>query len=580
MADGGNFKPETKIQRYRKLNQALESEQSSFHDQWRDLRDHVKPRRLRLTKDDKNRGNKRNQKIVDMTAPLAARTMQSGMHAGITSPARPWFNVLTADPDLNLYAKVKRWLHAVTGVLRNIYLRSNVYNSFPLLYGDQGVFGVGAMIAVRDAKDVIRTYVPPVGSYRMALNDRNVVDTFIRDVPMTVRQVVRAFGDPMAGPDSRWKPFSIHVKNLWDQNNLDADIPVAHVITANADYDYSKSVSTSKRYASCYFEDATGTGYTSNDREQFLSESGFDTFPVFVGRWEASLGDVYGTDCPGMTALGDIKALQLMQKRKAEAVEKMVRPPMTAPTAMRNTKASILPGDVTYLDVREGQQGFKPVYEVRPQVSELTADIKEHQQRVSRAFYEDLFLMLAMLDRREITAREIDERHEEKLIMLGPTLERENDEILDPFTDWAFSIAYEDGLLPPIPDEILRARVPLRVEYISIMAQAQRMIGLGGLRNFSGYVTSLTGVFRSAGDKMNTDRAIDAYGEMTGVDPNVIRSDDETAAIRRERAAREQAAAQDAAKAQAAENLATLSKASLEEKSVLSEMAGEEGETV
>lgn len=574
MADAGDYKPEDKIQRYRKLNQALETEQSSFHGQWRDLGDHVKPRRLRLAKDDKNRGDKRHQKIVDVTAPLAARTLQSGMHAGITSPARPWFNVLTADPGLNEFTKVKRWLDAVTKTLRNIYLRSNVYNSFPLLYGDQGVFGTGAIVGMRDAKDVIRTYVPPVGSYRMALNDRNTVDTFIRDVPMTVRQVVRAFGDPAAGPGKRWANFSIHVKNLWDQSNLDADVPVVHVITANADYDASRSAAKYKRYASCYFEDAGGGYYTPSDRELFLSESGFDHFPVFAGRWEATLGDVYGTDCPGMTALGDIKALQLMQKRKAEAVEKMVRPPMTAPTALRNTKASILPGDVTYLDVREGQQGFKPAYEVQPRVAELTADIKEHQQRVSRAFYEDLFLMLAMLDRREITAREIDERHEEKLIMLGPTLERENDEILDPWTDWAFTVAYEDGLLPPVPDELLREGVPLRVEYISIMAQAQRMIGLGGLRNFSGYVTSLAAVFPSAGDKFNSDKAIDSYGNMTGIDPNVIRSDDEVAAIRQERAAREQQAAQDAAKQQAAEQIKTLAGANMEGKNALTELAG------
>lgn len=548
----------SKAVRYRSLQADLQREQQSFHGTWQDCADHMKPRRLRLRKTDKNRGDRRDRKIIDGTAVLASRTGQSGMHAGITSPARPWFNLLTADPDLNKFARVKRWLHDVTQRLRNIYLRCNIYNALPTVYGDQMVFGTTAMFGVRDAKDVMRFYVPPVGSYSMALNDRNIVDTIVRDVPMTVRQVVRTFGDPTAGPAKRWANFSKTVRDLWEKGNLEADVPVCHVITANADYSPRMSAARLKRYSSCYLEDYNG-GHQKEDEEKFLRESGFDYFPAFTPRWEAAMGDVYGTDCPGMQALGDTRALQLMQKRKAEAIEKHVRPPMTAPAEMRNTRASILPGDITYVPTREGQNGFKPAYEVKPDIAALTADIRETQQRISRAFYEDLFLMLVMMDtnRERVTAREIQERHEEKLLMLGPTLERENDELLDPVIDWSFGIAYDDGLMPPPPEEM--QGVPLRVEYVSIMAQAQKMIGLGGLREFTGYVLELSKVVPSAGDKLNTDAAIDEHGDMTGVNPNIVRSDDEVAKIRQERAAQQQAAAraeQAAQEAKAVKDLA------------------------
>jgi len=84
-------------------------------------------------------------------------------------------------------------------------------------------------------------------------------------------------------------------------------------------------------------------------------------------------------------------------------------------------KASILPGDITYQDVREGQQGFKPVYQVDPRINELEQKQAQVRQRIQRAFYEDLFLMLANDYRNDRpTAREIDERHEEKLLALGP----------------------------------------------------------------------------------------------------------------------------------------------------------------
>jgi len=52
------------------------------------------------------------------------------------------------------------------------------------------------------------------------------------------------------------------------------------------------------------------------------------------------------------------------------------------------------------------------------------------ENRIERSFYVDLFLMLANSDRRQITAREIEERHEEKMLMLGPVLQRLNDELL------------------------------------------------------------------------------------------------------------------------------------------------------
>ena len=47
---------------------------------------------------------------------------------------------------------------------------------------------------------------------------------------------------------------------------------------------------------------------------------------------------------------------------------------------------------------------------------------------------------MAFSDRRQITAREIEERHEEKLLMLGPVLERLNDELLRPLIDRTFNI--------------------------------------------------------------------------------------------------------------------------------------------
>ena len=57
---------------------------------------------------------------------------------------------------------------------------------------------------------------------------------------------------------------------------------------------------------------------------------------------------------------------------------------------------------------------------MRLDLGALAADIADVQGRIKEAFYANLFLMMAESDRREITAREIDEQREQKMLMLGP----------------------------------------------------------------------------------------------------------------------------------------------------------------
>src|SRR5699024_1389045 len=210
-----------------------------------------------------------------------------------------------------------------------------------------------------------------------------------------------------------------------------------------------------------------------------------------------------------------------------------------------------------------GLQGLRPIYEVNPRVQELMLDIEAHEQRIHRAYFADLFLMMAMSDRRQITAREINERHEEKLLMLGPVLERLNDELLDPLIDLAFRLMLAqdiDGNLVPPPPQELEGR-ELRVEYISVLAQAQRLGAIRGIERFSGYVGNLAGVDPTALDKVNIDKASDVYADITGVDPELVRSDEEAAAIREQRAQAQQQAEQMAALQQGAQGAKLLSEA-------------------
>lgn len=544
-------KSQSRRERYEILRGQLDLERSSFISHWREIGDYILPRRPRFNTSDNNRGDKRNSKIIDSTGTLAARTLSSGMMGGVTSPARPWFRLTTPDPSLSEFGPVKTWLHQVSNRMASVFLRSNVYNALPILYKDLGTFGTGTMVVEEDFDKVIHCYPIPVGSYYLANDAKLRCRVFVRELTFTVRQVVMKFGmrDEKTGAYS-FKNISTHVKGLWDNGQYETSVNVRHIVHPNEMYSPNKLGAQYKKYASCYYEvggdmkNTSSASYMESEQTKLLRESGYDYFPPLAGRWETTGEDVYGTSCPGMDALGDVKSLQLGEKRIYQAAELKLRPPMVGPSSLRTAKASILPGDITYLDEREGQKGFRPAYQVDFSTREMEEKQAQTRQRIQRAFYEDLFLMLSQSDRREITAREIDERHEEKLLALGPVLEQLNQDILDPLIDNTFYFMMEQGQIPEPPEEI--AGVNLKVEYISIMAQAQKLLGVASMDRFAGFTGNL---IKLSGDpgvamKVDFDQLIDEYGDATSVPPGIIRSDEVVAQMRAQQAKAQQAAQQ------------------------------------
>lgn len=580
---GEHVKNLSKRKQLELLRVQLENERSTFTSHWRDLGDYILPRRPRFYTSDVNKGDRRNNKIIDSTATLAVRTLRSGMMSGITSPARPWFRLTTPDPGLQEFGPVKSWLFEVQNRLSTSFLKSNLYNILPIAYGDLGTFGTAPIAVTPDFSGNIMHFESfPVGSYMIAKDNWGVVNTFVREFRMTVSQVVSMFiqVEPGSGK-ADWSNVSSYVKNLFDTGQTQDWIEIVHVIKPNDYYNPNKIESKYKKFYSCYYEKGISGGTNQNylqNEEKLLSEKGFDYFPILCPRWEVTGEDVYGTSCPGMDSLGDIKQLQLGEKRTFEAIEKMIRPPMQGPSTLKNQSVSQLPGDLTYIDTPAGGQGLRPVHEVNFRIQEMEMKQGQIRDRVRRSFYEDLFLMLANSDRRQITAREIEERHEEKLLALGPVLEQLNQDLLDPLIEIAFKIHVENGLLPPPPEEL--QGVDLKVEYVSIMAQAQKLVGLAGIERFTGYVGQLAQFDPSVLDKFNIEQAVDVYADITSVPPTMVRSDEEVAGIKQQRA-QAAAQAQQIQNAQvAAQGAKTLSETAVGDSNALEMMINQAGGSV
>lgn len=511
--------------RQRKLQrqQALWTERTSWVQHWREISEYQQPRAGRFLVTDRNKGEKRHNAIYDRTPIGAQRTLSAGLMSGMTSPARPWFRLTLSDPELRELGPVKTWLHRSSSLLREIFNVSNTYRALQQGYGELGLFGTWANVVLPDFDNVIHHYPLTIGEFAIATNAKGIVDTLAREYQMTVGQMVDQFGI---------ERVSSNVKNLYDRHQLDQWITVMHLVEPNQGRDPRKADNKNMRWASTYID----LNDTRNDA--FLSESGFKRFPVLAPRWEVTGGDIYGSS-PGMEALGDVKQLQHAQLRSAQAIDYKVNPPLQAPIEYKENNRARLPGGMMYVANTGQGTGIRSAFEVNLDMSHHLENIQDIRNRINDAYYAPLFMMLANDTRSGVTATEIAERHEEKLLMLGPVLERLHNELLSPLIDITFDYASEAGILPPVPEEL--AGRELNVEFVSTLAQAQRIVAAQGADRLIATVGSIAQLNPQVIDKVNWDQVVDDYAENYGVNPEIIVPDDQVAEIRAQRAQAQQA---------------------------------------
>lgn len=551
----------------------LEDDRSSWRSHWIEISDYLIPRRGRYLLESQNsKGRKRNTKIVDNTGGQSLRTLAAGMMSGMTSPARPWFRLQTPDPEMMDAAGVKDWLGQSERIIRTILTRSNFYNSASTIYTELGAFGTAALYRRRHPTDIVSFRPFTAGEYVIAEDEYGNVDTLGREFTMSVSQVVEQFVIQRDGTED-WSNVSKTVKRLWDQKNYDERIEIIHLIQPRRmeERDLTRPLDPkNKAFMDVYMEKGA-------DGDKLLQEGGFDRFPAYCPRWDVLGGDVYGVS-PGMEYLGDIKQLQHEQKRKAQAIDKMVNPPMVGSLSLKGKPSTVLPGGTTYVDPQQGSQGFQPAYLVQPRINEMMMDIQEVQGRIQRGFYADLFAMMINSDRRMMTATEVAERHEEKLVLLGPVLQRLNTELLDPLIEDVFLFAYEAGMLPPPPPAI--EGVDLEVKYISLLAQAQEAVAAASIERTFSFAGNLSAVFPDIVDNLNADEAIRNYGEILGTSPEILRDADQVEAIRAQRREAQQAEQQMMQLQQGAQAAKVLSEADTQNPNALTALLQGGGTTV
>jgi hypothetical protein len=487
---------------------------------FRDISELILPEGGFFDDDNPNQNIEINYKtMLDGRPANYATIFASGMQSGMTSKASQWFEVTTIDDDLAKWKPAREWFEKVRNILMGIFEASNIYRDFYNVYLENGVFGTGCMAVYYDYENVIRSESHTIGEYFADVNQYGKVDTICRYIQMTVANVVNEFG---------LNNVSNTVKKLYDDNNLSEYIKVCQLVEPNDGRQPFKKDSANMAFRSVYWEDGS-------DLDKILRYSGYNRFPYMVPRWKTrTTAEAYGRGSPGWRSLGDSKTLQEFNKYQLHGIARAADPPLQIIGDISGGVLNSLPGAANFIRSND-RAGISSLYDNNflQGLQNLDNAILAKQQKIAEFFFVDLFKMLNSIDRPQMTAREVAERHEEKLMVLGPILDSEEEEHLDPCIEMAYEIALENNAIPPPPKELEGQE--LKIEFTSILAQAQKMVGTANIEQFVAFAGGLAAANQEVLDGIDFDETLADYGDKVNFPANCLRSKEQIAELRQAR---------------------------------------------
>ncbi len=503
-----NFTPEEIIKRVDKLS----SERQNYNVFWQDVAKYIVPRKAYITRT-RTPGAKYDYDIYDTTAMMANIILAAGLHSYLTNPNSKWFSLRVQDEVANKDEDVKLWLSDTEGRIYNTLNASNFNQQIHELYLDLGAFGVACMYEEEDPKNNVRFYTRDIAEIYLCENEREEVDTVYRKFTLTARQAFDKWGE---------KAGEV-VKNFYDKKEYDKSVTFIHCVTPRYVRDISKENSRDMPFESTYIEVS---------KKHLVNESGYQEFPYFTPRFNKNSGEVWGSS-PGMVSYSDIRMLNEMVKVLIRAAQKIVDPPIVLPHDGFILPIKYGPGALNFRTKNTANDKIEPLgtYANIPVGMEI---INDYRNLIKKNYFVDLFLLLADPARKDMTATEVMQRVEEKMLILAPVLGRLMNEFLDPLINRTFAILWRTNKISPPPD-ILQG-LPYEIEYISPLARSQKLDQMKSINSFLTLISQMAAVKPDVLDNVNEDEVVKNIQDLYGVNPKFVRGEDEVKAIREARA--------------------------------------------
>lgn len=488
---------------------------------------------------------RRSDAIVDNILNDCANVLAAGLQSGLTNPTTRWFRFKLRDTELMQFKPVKEWLYKVENIIFEILLKSNFYKLSPLAYKEMGLFGQPCMLQEENERTITHFHLFTIGEYMLAANDNDIVDTFVHPFSTTVHRLVSKFG---------FENLPKTIQQSYENNQILVRHNVVHEIIPNFMMNKGKMDAKNKPYLSVYYLS------DFHDDDGILRISGFDGFPIRSPRWEPLSGEVYAI-APAMNGMGMAKSLQKWHLTRHYGVDMQVKPPINVPSDMYDNgkKPSLIPGGINPYNSRKGDNKVTPTMNVNIDLSGINLSIESAKTDIKTAMLYNLFNAVLNSDKR-MTATEVEKVSSEQMVQLGPVFNNITGEFLSPTIITTYNYADKMGALPPPPPELEGAE--LGIEYISMLAMAQKSVELSAALDFTQFVGMVSSYEPAAKKKLDVYALIDDYADKRGVNPKIVNSNEEVAEMNKAEAAQRQQMQQMAMAKQVLEGAKTLSEIS------------------
>ena len=497
----------------------MAGDRATWEQHWREIARLVLPRQSDFNQS-QTPGAKRTEFMYDATAALALERFAAAMESMLTPRTGRWHKLTTDDAALDEDPDVRAWLDAVTEALfaARYSPRANFASQAHETYMSLGAFGTGAVFVDEVMGLGLRYKSLHLSELFFAENMAGAIDTVHRRFEYTARQAAQ-----------RFKTLPERIRTAADKEP-ERKFEFIHCVWPRDDVKPGRRDWRGMPFASVY---------VAVEGRQIVDEGGYRSFPYAVSRYVTAPREIYGRS-PAMTVLPDIKMVNEMSKTTIRAANMAVDPPLLLSDDGVLQAFQMRPGALNFGGVGPNGEPMVKALENRGRFDISLEMMDQRRKVVNDAFLVTLFQIL--VETPAMTATEAMLRAQEKGALLAPTMGRQQSEMLGPMIERELDILASAGQLPPMPDALIEAGAGVRVEYESPMVRAQRAEeGVGILRTLEG-ITPLAQIDPTVLDGINPDETLRALADINGAPQKVLRTREEVAAIRQQRAGQQQAA--------------------------------------
>lgn len=436
--------------------------------------------------------------INDSTAIKAALRMTAGIFSYLMPVGVKWLELKPADNRYKDDREIIRKLSEATDALHSYIWRSNFQREIFTTIRSLVVFGTGCIAVYKVDRELIyRNY--HIADIFFEENADGKIDVVFRRMTYTARQMAQKF-----------KKVPKVVTDAIANKDFIKKFEVVHAVYPRKDYDTRKK--DLKKFVSQYI---------LVDDETILEEGGYDSQVYLVGRYDKAPDELMGRS-PAIELLPDIKMLNEMRKTFLESSEMAATPPLLVEDDSVIGQPAVGPKDV--IVYRAGspkpealQTGANPA---------LTAEVlMNERQEVREGFYNDLFQALAQY--RNMTATEVMERVEEKMVMLAPVISGLSKELFDPLLMRSLDLIYSmDGAPEKVNEKIV-------INYQGRLAMAMSNMQTNAVEVWVSKWMNIQQLYPVL-DVLKLEEAAAASALNSGVEARLVRTQEEIAAFRKQ----------------------------------------------